>query len=132
MTEEQAKSYLRSLYNNNEEYHPEDDATDILWSMNPEDKPTGVEMIQMNKLMDMIYGLPNFDPCEWLLIFQAEKNINHLLPVKLKDPEEGEEKLIFTIVNYNEVTGRCYIQCNNSGMTIQPQELVSIQDIGNA
>lgn len=52
--------------------------------------------------------------------------------VKFANPETGEENLIFDVVNYNEVTERCYIQCKNSGMAIEPQELVSINEIINA
>ncbi len=55
-------------------------------------------------------------------------------PVKLKNPEAGEEKLIFRVTNYNEVTNRCYIELidqDTSNLTILPQELVSINDIEN-
>jgi hypothetical protein len=51
--------------------------------------------------------------------------------VKFKNPGTGEENLIFDVVNYNEVNERCYIQCKNSGMKIEPQELVSINDLVN-
>ncbi len=52
-------------------------------------------------------------------------------PVKLRNPEEGEENLIFKIVNYNEGTRRCYIEPVNSALSIPPQELVSIDDVEN-
>lgn len=44
---------------------------------------------------------------------------------------KAEAKLIFTVVNYNEVTKRVYIQPLNSNLTFPPQELVSIDDIEN-
>ena len=52
-------------------------------------------------------------------------------PVKLRKPEKGEEDLEFKIVNYNEVTRRCYIEPVNSKLSIPPQELVSIDDVEN-
>lgn len=58
-------------------------------------------------------------------------NLDLTKSVKLSNPGNGEENLIFDVVNYNEVTNRCYIQCKNSGMAIEPQELVSINDIVN-
>ena len=52
-------------------------------------------------------------------------------PVKLVRPEDGEENLIFKITNFNELTGRCYIEPINSDLSIPPQELVSIDDVTN-
>jgi len=54
-------------------------------------------------------------------------------PVKFKDPQPGEENLIFTITNYNEITNRCYIQVLNlDGFDkVLPTELVSLDDIVN-
>ena len=51
-------------------------------------------------------------------------------PVKLRNPEKGEENLVYNVVNYNEVTERVYIElvCD---WTIKPQELVSVNDIEN-
>ena len=72
-TIEQAKDFLTDLYNNNETYHPEDDAHDILWETF---NPSYEERDQLNKLMDEIYDLdgnngdhknPKFDPCEFLM-----------------------------------------------------------------
>jgi hypothetical protein len=54
--------------------------------------------------------------------------------VKLKYPQIGEEKLIYKVSNYNDVTQRCYINVVNlksfEGF-IAPNELVSIDDIEN-
>lgn len=54
-------------------------------------------------------------------------------PVKFKNPQPGEEDLIFNVTNYNEVTKRCYIQVLNlKGFDkIPPTELVSVEDIEN-
>ncbi len=57
-------------------------------------------------------------------------------PVKLKNPQAGEENLIFQVTNFNEVTNRCYIEPISplAGISspIKPQELVSITEIENA
>lgn len=47
------------------------------------------------------------------------------------NPLEGEEKLEFEVVNYNEKTNRVQIKVVNSGLSIPPIELVSIDDIKN-
>ena len=63
----------------------------------------------------------------------AMNDIDFSRPVKFKNPLEGEENLIFNVTNYNEITNRCYIQVlNHKGFnSIQPTELVSIDDIEN-
>lgn len=55
-------------------------------------------------------------------------DINKL--VKYKNPEVGEENMTFKVVNFNEVTQRCYIeyQCDSF---IKPQSLISINNIIN-
>ncbi len=56
--------------------------------------------------------------------------------VKLKNPQSGEENLIFRVANFNEVTNRCYIEPVSSlpglNLTLPSQELVSITEIENA
>jgi hypothetical protein len=55
-------------------------------------------------------------------------------PVKLIHPEPGEEHLIFSVTNFNEVTQRCYIRpLNLEGCTkgLEPEELVSVDDLIN-
>ncbi len=67
--------FLTELHNNSEAYHPEDDATDIIWNMPDDQLPTQAECEQLNVLMSDIYALPGnesvqsmvFDPCELLL-----------------------------------------------------------------
>ncbi len=80
-TVEQAKVFLTELYKNGEAYHPEDDATDIVWNLPEQQHPTHAEAVQMNKLMQDIYNLPGnkdkypnleFDPCEVIMdLWQA-------------------------------------------------------------
>jgi hypothetical protein len=64
------------------------------------------------------------------------KSLDLTKPVKLKNPQSGEENLIFRVANFNEVTNRCYIEPVSSlpglSMTLPPQELVSITEIENA
>jgi hypothetical protein len=77
---EEATRFLTELFNNNEAYHPEDDAFDIVWqSVNP----TEAEKRQLNKLMNQIYDLPEawspqnpngFDPCAVLMDLIYQKN----------------------------------------------------------
>ena len=56
-------------------------------------------------------------------------------PVKLKNPQSGEENLIFRIANFNDVTNRCYIEPVTSlpdlNMALASQELVAVNDLEN-
>lgn len=55
-------------------------------------------------------------------------------PVKYKDPQPGEENLVFIVTNFNEVTNRCYIDALNlPGFEngIRPSFLISADDIVN-
>jgi hypothetical protein len=52
-------------------------------------------------------------------------------PVKLVNPETGEEDLIFIVTNYNDLTRRAMITPINLNMTFPGIELVSIDDIIN-
>jgi hypothetical protein len=61
-------------------------------------------------------------------------NLDLTKQVKFKNPQTGEENLIFKIVNYNKVTNRCYIESINlSGFNaaLLPQTLISSDDIEN-
>ena len=59
-----AEQFLTELSKNGESFHPEDDAHDIIWSG---ETPSTSECDQLNKLMDDIYQLEDFDPCGFLL-----------------------------------------------------------------
>ena len=62
-----------------------------------------------------------------------KQKLNLSKPVKLKNPEPGEEHIIYRIANHNEHTQRVYIEPTNMSSTfaILPQELVSVSDIVN-
>lgn len=65
---EDAKKYLSELYNNGESYHPDDDASDILFE--GDECVDSYTAIKMNALMDRIYFLAkntDFDPCGYIL-----------------------------------------------------------------
>jgi hypothetical protein len=62
ITVEQAKNFLKALFDNGEAFHPEDDANDVSFGM----EVTAQERALLNKLMDEIYALGDFDPCEYL------------------------------------------------------------------
>lgn len=49
--------------------------------------------------------------------------------VKLTDPMKGEENLTFVVTNVNEETGRILIELLDSGMAINPTELVRMEDV---
>lgn len=72
----EAKKFLRALWLNNEEFHPEDSAHEILWRLPDEQNPTFKECDQLDKLISDIYALEGnkdkypdlaFDPCQYLL-----------------------------------------------------------------
>ena len=67
----QAKIFLRELHKNNESYHPEDDANDIIWTTC---KPTKKECKKLNILMEQIYQIKGFDPCEYLVYLINNNN----------------------------------------------------------
>lgn len=55
-------------------------------------------------------------------------------PVRYKNPQKGEEDLVFAVVNFNEMTNRCIIQVQNLpnwDKSFLPTELVSVNDIVN-
>lgn len=62
ITINQAKNFLKALYDNGEAFHPEDNANDVLFEM----EVTAQERALLNKLMDDIYNLEDFDPCDYL------------------------------------------------------------------
>lgn len=64
-TIQEAESFLNALIENEEVYHPEDDANDIIWNIpNP---PTESECERLNIAMEQIYAIGDFDPCEFIM-----------------------------------------------------------------
>lgn len=70
-TVEDAKAFLKELYDNKELFHPEDDAHDIIWAeMTDEEKPTKEECDRLNELMASCYevaDIEKFDPCGYII-----------------------------------------------------------------
>jgi hypothetical protein len=65
-TVQEAEAFLQDLIDNNEVYHPEDDAHDIIW--NDCTASSSEECDQLNKLMDDIYNLEgDYDPCAYIM-----------------------------------------------------------------
>lgn len=72
----EAEEFLTNLHNNGEDFHPEDDAHDIVWNgISVNQAPTPAQCDQLNKLMIDIYNLdgnngdhanPAFCPCAFL------------------------------------------------------------------
>ena len=79
----EGQSYLTLLFNNGLSYHCEDSAVDILWNLPEDDTPSEEEELHMDKLMDEIYALPEFEnypniemcPCGFVLDLQKEKDV---------------------------------------------------------
>lgn len=67
----EAKKFLKELYNNNESFHPEDNAKDIITS-NGKRLFTDSEADKLNALMDQIYYLKSFDPCEYIINLDSD------------------------------------------------------------
>lgn len=76
-TIEEAKAFLNELHSNNETFHPEDDALEIVWRLPIDQQPTIKDKQNLNSLMSDIYELEEnkgkdstnlvFCPCEYLL-----------------------------------------------------------------
>ena len=69
-----AKKLLKELHKNKEGYHPEDDANDIVISIDGKEEGklfTKEEADKLNELMQQIYALPEvtdeFDPCGYII-----------------------------------------------------------------
>ena len=61
----EAIEFLEELCSNNEDFHPEEDAHDIIWNgVAPEHIPTKSECDKLNNLMTQIYVRTEVDPCE--------------------------------------------------------------------
>lgn len=63
-TPEEAKQFLKDLHDNGELYHPEDSAKDIVFN---NINPTEQEREALNNLMEQVYKVADFDPCEYII-----------------------------------------------------------------
>ena len=70
-----AKKFLDELIENNEVYHPEDNAHDIIWACI---EPTNSEKDRLNTHMADIYKYCDFCPCAYIIDtgFFEDKPIN--------------------------------------------------------
>lgn len=66
-TIEEAKKFFDELISNREEFHPEDDPFDIIYFGTGKRLFTDEEAAKIDKLMDEVYSLEGFDPCEYIL-----------------------------------------------------------------
>lgn len=84
-TVEDAKKFLRELHDNNEAYHCEDDACEIVNTKTNERLFTNEEGAQLNSLMGDIYNWltkdSNFDPCGYLLFLQKKIAFENIMKV---------------------------------------------------
>ena len=68
-TLDDAKQFLKDLYNNNESFHPEESAHECIDHL-----ATPAECDKVDDLIDFIYNtFPNFDPCGYYLQLSAEE-----------------------------------------------------------
>lgn len=77
-TVDEAKAFLTDLHNNGEAFHPEDNAHDITFCVEPICRE---QRDHLNDLMEQIYALPGndgrhvapmiFDPCEFLNVLNG-------------------------------------------------------------
>lgn len=54
--------------------------------------------------------------------------------MKIKNPQKGEERLVYKIVNFNDVTNRYVVEVQNLpnwNKSILPTEVVSVDDVVN-
>jgi len=65
-----ARALLNELKINGEEFHPADNAHDVVFHRC---NPTWEERDQLNKLMEQMYAINGFDPCEFLVLISAHR-----------------------------------------------------------
>lgn len=81
-TLEDAKKFLTDLHNNNETYHPEDDALYVHFISIPvSERPTIDECNKLNALMNSISCLQetktgSFDPCQFLIDLEKQDSLS--------------------------------------------------------
>jgi len=62
----EAQAFLKALYDNNESFHPDENALEIIHSETDQPLFTVEEAIAINALLDQISELKDFNPCEYL------------------------------------------------------------------
>lgn len=71
-TIEEAKKFLTELYENKEAYHPEDSALNIVKPGSNEPFFTKKEAKKLDALMDVMFSMPDFNPCD--VIYELWQN----------------------------------------------------------
>ena len=69
-TVKEAKAFLTDLHNNNEAYHPEDSAKEIIWKTC--NAPTPEECEHLDKLMNDIYSIEGNQDCQNMICDPCE------------------------------------------------------------
>lgn len=72
---EDANKLLRELFENNESFHPEDDAHDVIDVHTNKEIFTEEEADKLNDLIGQMYEIDGYDPCEYLLELTREANV---------------------------------------------------------
>ena len=126
---DEAKKFLTDLHNNEESFHPEDDAFAVFGE---NDMFTDNDCTQLNKLMSDIYDLPGnehlknmaFDPCGFLLDLNPEYLIYSILDILLISKEQADKRIeavetpsLFRLLDFlepkNEQNSKLYAQIEN-------------------
>jgi hypothetical protein len=68
----EAKKFLKELYINDESFHPEDCAKNIIIYKTGKRLFTDSEADKLNSLMDQIYYLKDFDPCGYIITLDSD------------------------------------------------------------
>jgi hypothetical protein len=104
-TQDEAEDFLNELFENGEDFHPEDDARNIIRFATGERLFTDEEADKLNDLMSSMYDKDfdadaDFDPCGYLLDLQEEEDRR----MKLARPAEfdSEEKAFRDKATYSE------------------------------
>jgi hypothetical protein len=107
-TIDEAKKFFAELYANNEAFHPDDDANDIIdgrtssydriHGYTGKNLFTAEEATQVNKLMEDIFNLENFDPYQCLMLLDTDNILRWI--------EEGEQFKIWETGEEVTVTKR--------------------------
>ncbi len=64
---EEAKEFLKALYDNGESYHPEDKAATIVGDLPDGRLFTDKEASELDAIMTQVHDKFSFDPCEYIL-----------------------------------------------------------------
>lgn len=141
-TQAEAKQFLQQLHDNDESFHPEDDATTIIWNGEHAHKGkylfTRKEGETLNKLMNDIYSLEGnsnvqdmaFDPCAMLLHCDPDYKARVAFDVfqDFKSSGPVHDYLIMLCEKQSEKEMGCYLKSLAVSIKFQ-NERSDIQDV---